>query len=587
MSILLILLACNKDKAQDTADNLEPAGWMPDFYCPGSEGCESSEGALYAGASAVSITPTCFESWRDCGEDGLCAEDEGYVEADNGEMDGEWEKDYEPFLDCGCDQLCPGDEGYTSSDEGEADGEFQAIWLAGFQNGRPARGVHDDLWARAIVFEQGDTRIGLVVLDLIGWFNDDVERIRALAEEEGLELDHIIISSTHNHETPDTLGLWGRTATSGGYDESYAAHVRAQTTEALKVAVGELEEVGSMKVGAVDVGSYFPEKGTSNMIRDSRDPVIIDEQLSAALIQSTSGETIATLSHFGNHPEAMADENTLITSDFADKLRVGLEDGVEWESGSKEGYGGTSIYINGTVGGLMTPLGITLTDMDGNEWREYTFERNDAFGYVMADHAIDAIEGGTDVDLAEVELSVAVSNFKLAVDNYGFQAMFITGILNREVTDYDPSELIEEGNIPQALSEMNLFQLGPLSMLTVPGELVPELAIGGYDGSRIGDPTKELIDPNNPNPPDLSLAPEGPYLQEQMPGAYRWIIGLGNDMVGYIIPEYNFILHPNIPWFSEAEGDHYEETNSLGPETAGVIIEHGEALMNWSNERAK
>ena len=26
------------------------------------------------------------------------------------------------------------------------------------------------------------------------------------------------------------------------------------------------------------------------------------------------------------------------------------------------------------------------------------------------------------------------------------------------------------------------------------------------------------------------------------------IVGLGNDMVGYIVPEYNQ-LHPNIPWF--------------------------------------
>ena len=46
------------------------------------------------------------------------------------------------------------------------------------------------------------------------------------------------------------------------------------------------------------------------------------------------------LSHFGNHPEAMADENTMITSDFPDKLRVGLEEGVNWESHSREGYGG-------------------------------------------------------------------------------------------------------------------------------------------------------------------------------------------------------------------------------------------------------
>ena len=30
----------------------------------------------------------------------------------------------------------------------------------------------------------------------------------------------------------------------------------------------------------------------------------------------------------------------------------------------------------------MTPLGITITDFDGNDYREYTFERNDVFGYM-------------------------------------------------------------------------------------------------------------------------------------------------------------------------------------------------------------
>ena len=47
-----------------------------------------------------------------------------------------------------------------------------------------------------------------------------------------------------------------------------------------------------------------------------------------------------------------------------------------------------------------------------------------------------------------------------------------------------------------------------MTFTTVPGEIVPELLIGGYDGSKVGDPNKTVLDENNPNPPDLSLAPE-------------------------------------------------------------------------------
>ena len=156
MFLVLGLLACSQEnKEQQDTSSSEPQ-WNPTSFCPGSEGCMNADGELHVGAAALPITPTCFELWRDCGEDGLCPGDEGYVEPDNKEGNAEWDKSVEVFLDCGCDQLCPGDEGYVGPDEGEGDDIFQASWIAGFQNARPANGVHDDIWARAIVFEKGE-----------------------------------------------------------------------------------------------------------------------------------------------------------------------------------------------------------------------------------------------------------------------------------------------------------------------------------------------------------------------------------------------------------------------------------------------
>src|SRR5204862_3181149 len=50
--------------------------------------------------------------------------------------------------------------------------------MAGFGQGRDATGVHDDLYARALVIEVGEASIALVALDLIGFFHDDVVRTR-------------------------------------------------------------------------------------------------------------------------------------------------------------------------------------------------------------------------------------------------------------------------------------------------------------------------------------------------------------------------------------------------------------------------
>ena len=538
---LLVLLSCTR--GEDSAEPVEQP-WEPFIAVSG-------EGELRAGAGASVITPDCFE---------------GFTDLDG---DAEFDSD-EELLDCGCDRLCPGDEGYVSADEGEGDGAHQAVWMAGFQNNRPAQGVHDDLWARAVVFEQGDVRVGIVTVDLVGWFHQEVVSTRELAADRGLELDHILVVATHNHEGPDTVGMWGRTESKNGFDRAYGDMVVERSVDALEQAVQGLTTVAEFRVGSVDVRDYSPQ-GALNLLRDARDPKVIDPNLGAAILRDEQGATIATLAHFGNHPEALADENGLLTADYVYGVRAQLE----------EDFGGTALYITGTVGGMMTPLGITHIDEDGVEWREYTHEKAEKIGRAKGRMAKDAIDGGELIEGAQ--LRVAASVFYLPIENYAFQAGFLSGILERDIYNYDETEIIGPGNTPEVLTEMDFIAIGPLEMLTVPGELLPELSVGGFDGSLTGHADVPIIDPDNPNPPDLSKAPQGPYMKDLLQG-HRWIVGMGNDELGYFVPAYNFQLDEVVPWFDEAEGDHYEETNSLGPDTAPLLAEEAEQLMSWVRE---
>ncbi|MCB9759649.1 MAG: hypothetical protein H6739_07385 [Alphaproteobacteria bacterium] len=557
--LALLLLSCNgKDETDDSAG---PQGWTPDLYCPGDPSgvCDSNEGALSAGAAALSIVPDCFEAFEDLDDD------------------AEWDRD-EPFLDCGCDRLCPEDDGYPGPDAGEGDGDFQAIWLAGFQHNRPATGVHDPIWARAVVFDQGDTRVGILVLDVVGLFYDEVLRIREGVDAAGLDVDHLLVLSSHNHEGPDAVGLWGRTETVSGVNPEWMDKVVSQSVEAVRQSVSGLREVGEFKVGHVDASSYS-DVGILNVLQDKRDPKVVDVTFSAAILRDTSGDTIATLAHFGNHPESIADENSDITSDYLNALREGLESGVEYDAYTRDGYGGVALYLTGTVGGMMTPLGLTITDGDGVERREYSHERTEALGKVKAEMAMDAIDQGQVV--TDARISAARTTFYMPVENWGFQALFLSGVLARETYDWDPAQPVSDENMPKVLTEMDHLAIGPIEMLTIPGELLPELAIGGYDGSAVGTTLQEIVDADNPNPPDLSQAPSGPYLKDMVQSEHTWIIGLANDELGYIVPPYNFILDEVNPWFDEAEGDHYEETNSIGFSAAPTIQEKAEVLLDW------
>src|SRR5262249_39772082 len=120
--------------------------------------------------------------------------------------------------------------------------------------------------------------------------------------------------------------------------------------------------------------------------------------------------------------------------------------------------------------------------------------------------------------------------------------------------------------------------LGPASIVSIPGELFPELFIGGDEGGHSG--AYALVHADNPNPPDLSKAPPPPYVCGLMEGEFPMAFGLARDFVGYIIPDYDFQLGTT-PYVSEAPGDHYEETNSLGDRGEPTIIGTAKQLISY------
>jgi hypothetical protein len=567
LPLVLVFSGACKDKKgapvdSAAAEDTGPAAWRPDLVCPGDAGCATADGGLEAGAAANVITPNCFELWEDI------------------DANGEWSRSDEPFYDCGCDQLCEGDDGWTAADDGEADGEFQGAWIAGFGTSRPANGVHDDLWARAVVVRAGDTSVALVTLDVVGWFYDDVINVRERAAELGADVDLVIIQASHNHEGPDTLGQWGQRIGKTGVVPQYQALVTEQAAQAVATAAAATVPA-TLYTGSIDTAAPFGTKGTRNTIRDSRDPVIIEEMLYTARFADASGGTIATLVNWGNHPEVLSGDNTLITSDFVHYMREGVEDGVTWDAASTPGVGGICMFVNASVGGLMTPLGITVETPDGGAFRDASWEKSEALGKLIADLALQSNAAAAAAE--SPALSLRATQFYIPIENFAFQAMFLIGVFDRETFNYDPDQDVDDDNVPEVLTEMDFVNIGPVSWLTVPGEATPELSIGGYDGSRVNTDEVPFIDLDNEFAPDVSQAPEGPYLKDVMGNEHNWIVGLGNDELGYFIPSYDYVLDPVTPYLVEADGDHYEETNSVGPSAVPILLDTADKIINWTD----
>ncbi|MFO1501967.1 MAG: hypothetical protein U1G07_26925, partial [Verrucomicrobiota bacterium] len=104
-------------------------------------------------------------------------------------------------------------------------------------------------------------------------------------------------------------------------------------------------------------------------------------------------------------------------------------------------------------------------------------------------------------------------------------------------------------------TEAAVLTLGDATVACVPGEIYPELVNGGIERAPGGDFNLEPI--------------EVPPLRELMPGKTKFIFGLANDEIGYIIPKSEWDEKP--PYLYGASKQVYGEINSLGPDTARIL----------------
>ena len=459
----------------------------------------STPGKIEAGFAAVSITPEIIDTWND--------------------MDGNAR--YEPK------------KGDTFNDN-NGNGKFDALWLAGFHNRRPANGIHDSIWARTVIIDDGTSRIALVSLDAIGFFHDQVVEARKKMPK-NLNIDYCMIATTHVHETPDLLGIWGPSIFKSGVDKAYFELVINSIIQSVEQAVADME--------TVSLHFSVNESDALPMVKDTRKPVVHDPGIYIIQAKRADGSTKGSFISWANHPETLWSRNLLITSDFPHFFRKGVEEAV----------GGTCVYFNGAIGGLITthPTVPVIHPVTGEEIFTASFEKAEAQGMNLATAALSAMETSAD-SISEGSISLQARTFTIPFKNRLFRLAAAAGLMDRGMSGWW-----------QVRTEMAAFSIGPASFLTIPGEIYPEIVNGGIESPEGQDFT---IDPQ-----------EIPPLRELMPGKFKFVFGLANDELGYIIPKSQW--DNKSPWIYQAEKETYGEVNSLGPETAPIIHQKASEIL--------
>lgn len=404
------------------------------------------------------------------------------------------------------------------------------IWLAGYYAGRQATGIHDPIWARVIWLSDGTVRIAWVALDLIGYPLGEVQAIRRLLKNKDIPVDYVMVTSTHTHAGPDTLGLWGGFNIFSGVDPAYINNVNnavvAAVTQAQNSAIPAVFSVASFATGK------------EGFFRDSNTSLVIDDTCTALRFRSVSSkQEIATVVIWGNHSEVLSSSNTLLSSDYPHALRQTVEEGFP---------GTTGLFFAGSVGN-MTPLNVEVKDTSGKVLPEASFEKMQRLGSLVGQMVVNQLKSIEKSETSDVLLKVRARTVDLAVENEIFMFLAKLGTVNRGLSP--------DGKIR---TEISVIRIGDIWLLGVPGELYPELFVGGIAPLPGGKFPDALY--------------EEPPLKTFMRGKVNAVIGLANDEVGYIIPK---VQWRSAEIFETANKDGYlHETNSVGPNTAPDLY-HG------------
>ncbi|RUL82079.1 neutral/alkaline non-lysosomal ceramidase N-terminal domain-containing protein [Tautonia sociabilis] len=415
------------------------------------------------------------------------------------------------------------------------------VFLAGFGQGRQATGVHDPLWSRAVVLDDGDRAVALVSVDLIGVQLELTQAVRARLER----FDLVLVCSTHNHEGPDVIGLWGPGPTVSGVDTDYLKQVEDGIVSSVLAAEAALTPAEASYGTAED----------ETLLADSRPPVVKDGVLRVLRFAPPGGGApIGLLVQWNCHPENLGSRNTLVTADFPFATVRALE----------QRHGCDVAYFTGAIGGLMSAPETRLQRPDGTSYREGEFDFAKAYGEAVADLADLALAGEEPIALTPIAVSRVEA--ALPLENPLYRLARVAGVLDRvgyrwTGDPFAPGASLGRRNIlgPLAvLTEVSYLRLGALHVAAIPGELYPELVSG-----RFQDPADPAADfPDAPLEPDvLSLLPDGPSL----------ILGLAADEVGYIIPRRQWDQAP--PFTYGRDRPLYGEVNSVGPQTAPILME--------------
>ena len=362
----------------------------------------------------------------------------------------------------------------------------QGFRMSGYFYERVNTGTKDPLLAKAIVFQQGDTKAALVMCDLIGMTLEVTQRARKqAAEKTGIPPENIAITATHSHTGPLYAGalrdyFHQRALVDGQDPREKVDYTDVLTEKLVQVIASAREEVQPVHIQAgigeetrISFNRRFHMKdGTVQFNPGILNPDIvrvagpIDADVGLLRIRGAkSDEDLAFVTVFALHLDTVG--GTEYSADYPYHLEVALR--------KKFGPDLVSLFAAGTCG--------DINHIDVTTKERHTAEQ---IGTMLAESVAKAAADLTPIDPPSLAVRSETVHFakqrysaaevakareqmaKVGTRNLGFlDSVETVKIVDLAATEGDTLPI-----------EVQVFRLSPdVAIVTLPGEVFVELGL--------------------------------------------------------------------------------------------------------------
>jgi len=381
------------------------------------------------------------------------------------------------------------------------------------------KGIHDSLYARAIIFDNGETRAALVSADSIGFHKelpgkgrDFTNEIRnRIQQRTGINGTNVMLATTHAHSAPETTGITRLLDAEGA--AAWIEVLMDQISSAVEIAQSDMIEM-SLKAATGEARGIAKNRRKHDMtIEEQRKMGLVDDSVGVLLCESEDRTIFDVLINFSCHPVTVQVQ-AMVSADYpgvATKLVESAYNGCR-----------SCLFLQGAAGNI-------------NPMRDDTRDFRDVelYGMILGGETIKLVARLRAPNAPVMDEKLGIMSRMLMLpsrdlpDPAPFREAYQKALKDAEhdekalrTAGYNRETLdrIERGTDPIP-AEIQVLRVGDLAIVGIPGEMFVEL---------------------------------GFQIRHNSAASYTFVSETTNDWIGYIVSpgtyqEGGYEIHPG-PW---------------------------------------